>query len=129
MKKEVLLRDEKGRTFARAVRVGDHLYLSGMTGQWNLDTWEALPEAVGNVEVQARQVFEWMKRVLAHCGLSFDHVARLTTFIKNINDLPTVNAVRAQYLPRPTFVGTAIQVSGFIGTADLEIEAEAIYPD
>lgn len=129
MQKQILVPDEKGRIFARALRVGNHLYMAGMTGQWDLETWEPLPEAVGNIEVQTRQAFEWMKRVLAQCGLSFEHIVKLTTFIRNIDDLPKVGAIRSEYLPRPTFVGTAVQVSGFIGTADLEIEAEAVFPE
>ena len=36
MSKQVLVPDEKGRGFARAVRAGQLLFISGMTGQWDL---------------------------------------------------------------------------------------------
>ena len=129
MQQQVLLPDEKGRSFARALRVGNHLYMAGMTGQWNIETWEPLPEAVGDIGVQTHQIFKWMQQVLEHCGLGFEDVIKLTTFIRNIDDLPKVGEIRDQYLPHQTYVGSAIQVSGFIGTADLEIEPVAIYPE
>ena len=52
MAKQVLVPDEKGRGFARAVRAGQFLYVSGMTGQWDLKTWELDPRAEGDLAFQ-----------------------------------------------------------------------------
>jgi len=70
MAKQVLVPDEKGRGFARAVRTGQFLFISGMTGQWDLNTWERDPRAVGDVAYQTRRIFEWLRQVLAKCGLT-----------------------------------------------------------
>ncbi len=51
MAKQLLVPDEKGRGFARAVRAGQFLFVSGMTGQWDLETWEPDPRAEGDTRL------------------------------------------------------------------------------
>lgn len=126
--KRVLRPDEKGRGFARAVEVGPFILVAGMTGQWDLETWEPLPGIAGDIERQTEQIFGWLKKVLDDVGAGFEHVVKANTYLRRIEDLPRVARVRRKYLPDAGFVGTALAVSGVIGDADLEMEFELINP-
>ena len=64
MPKQVIVPDEKGRNMARALRVGQFLFISGMTGQWDLQTWEHDPRSVGDIRYQTRRSLEWLEQVL-----------------------------------------------------------------
>lgn len=129
MTKTVLVPDEKGRFFARAVRCGQFLFISGMTGQWDLTTWELDEKSIGNIEYQTHRVFEWVQQVLAKCGLTLKDVVKTTTFVRNIKDVDTITGIKHQYWPDSDVANSAIAVSDFIGTADLEIEWIAMYPE
>ena len=106
MAKEVIVPDEKGRNFARSLRVGQFLFMSGMTGQWDLQTWERDPRSVGDIAYQTRRSLEWMQQVLAAIG-----------------------EVKQEFFPDGDVTSTTVAVSGFVGTGDIEIEGIAVFPD
>ena len=128
LSKRVLVPDEKGRGFARAVEAGPFILVAGMTGQWDLETWKPLPGIAGDIERQTEQIFGWLRKVLDQVGADFSHVVKANVYLKRIEDLPRVGNVRRKYLPDAGFVGTAIAISGVIGDADLEIEFELLNP-
>jgi enamine deaminase RidA (YjgF/YER057c/UK114 family) len=128
LSKRVLVPDEKGRGFARAVEAGPFILVAGMTGQWDLETWQPLPGIAGDIERQTEQIFGWLKKVLDQVGADFHHVVKANVYLKRIEDLPRVGSVRRKYLPDAGFVGTAIAISGVIGDADLEMEFELLNP-
>ncbi len=129
MAKQVLVPDEKGRGFARAVRAGQFLYISGMTGQWNLETWELDPRAEGDLAYQTRRIFEWAHLVLEKCGLTLDDVVSTTSFHCSLEDRDVVSRVRREFFPKADVTGTAVEVSRLIGVAELEISFIALFPD
>lgn len=129
MTKQVIVPDEKGRPFARSVRAGQFLFISGMTGQWDLTTWERDPKSIGDVAYQTRRIFEWAQQVLAKSGLTLDDVVKTTTFIRSMADLPTISAVKREVFPGAHAADATIAVSDFVGTADLEIEFIAVFPE
>jgi len=127
--KQVLVPDEKGRSFARAVRVGQFLFMSGMTGQWDLATWERDSRSLGDVEYQTRRIFEWAQKVLGECGLGMGDVVKTTTFIRSMQDLPAIGRVKQEFFPDNDVTDSTIAAADFVGSADLEIEFLAVYPD
>jgi enamine deaminase RidA (YjgF/YER057c/UK114 family) len=129
LSKQVLVPDEKARGFARAVRAGQFLFISGMTGQWNLTTWELDPKAVRDVAYQARRVFEWAQQVLAKCGLTLDDVVSTTTFLRSMNDLEVVSRVKREMVPRGDVTDTTVAGVQFVGLGELEINFVALFPD
>ena len=129
MAKQVLVPDEKGRGFARAVSAGQFLYISGMTGQWNLETWELDPRAEGDLAYQTRRIFEWAQLVLEKCGLTLDDVVSTTSFHCSLKDRDVVSRVRREFFPKADVTGTAVEVSRLIGVAELEISFIALFPD
>ncbi len=129
MAKQVLVPDEKGRGFARAVRAGQFLYISGMTGQWDLETWELDPRAEGDLAYQTRRIFEWAQQVLDKSGLTLEDVVSSSSFHLSLKHRDVVSRVRREFFPKADVTGTAIEVAGLIGVAKLEINFIALFPD
>ena len=87
----------------------------------------------GNLEAQTVQVFENLKAALAAAGTSFDHVVKLTWFIRDYQpaQLAVIREVRNRYI-NPA----APPASSLIGVAALlqpdyllEVEAIAVIPE
>jgi enamine deaminase RidA (YjgF/YER057c/UK114 family) len=129
MTKQVLVPDEKGRSFARAVRTGQFLFISGMTGQWDLKTWERDPRAAGDVTYQTRRIFEWAGQVLAACGLTLSDVVSTTTFLRSMKDLDSVSRAKREFAPTLAAASTTVAVSELVGVGDIEINFIAVFPD
>jgi 2-iminobutanoate/2-iminopropanoate deaminase len=128
MPKQVLFRDEKGRSFARAVRAGQFLYIGGMTGQWDLTTFEHDLKSVGDVEYQTRRIYDHVATVLQKCGLTLDDLVSSTCYLRSMKDLETMMRVRREYVG-DDLVSTCVAAADFVGTADIEITFIAMYPD
>ncbi len=80
----------------------------------------------GDMEVQARQVFENIKTALESCGATFANVIKFTIFTVDIAQLKIVREVRNRYIDTahpPT--STAVEVSNLI-REDVLLEIEAI---
>ncbi len=129
MAKKVLVADEKGRGFARAVRAGQFLYVSGITGQWDLETWELDPRAEGDLEFQTRRIFEWADQVLGKCGLTLDDVVSTTTFVLEIDRRDAVRRVKREFFPNADVASSTVEVADLIGVGEIEINFIAMYPD
>ena len=129
MAKEVIVPDEKGRSFARSLRVGQFLFMSGMTGQWDLKTWEYDERSQGDIAYQTRRSLEWMQQVLAASGLGMKDVVKTTTFVRNIRDLPAISGVKKEFWPDDDVTSTSVAVADFVGVADIEIEGIAVFPE
>ncbi len=129
MTKQVLVPDEKGRQFARAVRAGQFLYVSGMTGQWDLETWELDPRAEGDLAFQTRRIFEWAEQVLGKCGLTLDDVVSTTTFVCSIKDRDDYASVKREFFPNADVASSTVEVAGLIGVGEIEINFIAMFPD
>ena len=85
----------------------------------------------GDPAAQARQVFENLRRCLAHVGAGFGDVVKLTFFVLDVADLPAVRAARDAVIDttRPP-ASTAIQVAALFAPGYLlEVEAWAVAGD
>ena len=129
MAKEVIVPDEKGRNFARSLRAGQFLFISGMTGQWDLQTWERDQRSIGDIVYQTRRSLEWMQQVLAASGLTMKDVVKTTTFVRSIDDISAIGEVKREFFPDSDVTSTTVAVADFIGTGDIEIDAIAIFPE
>ncbi len=129
MAKQLLVPEEKGRGFGRAIKAGQFLFVSGMTGQWDLATWERDPRSVGDVAYQTRRIFEWAQQVLAKCGLTLEDVVSTTTFLRSMKDLETVSRVKREFFPSANVASTTVEVAGLVGVGEIEINFIALYSD
>ncbi len=87
---------------------------------------------VGDIELQTRNVFESIKRVLAEDGASMKDIVKLNTYYvfdgkgDEIRDFwERMTRVRMEYIADPGPAATAVRVAG-LAFPDLLIEVEAI---
>lgn len=114
--------------FTQAWRVGD-LLITG--GQLSADEHGNIV-GEGDIELQTRNVFEALSRLLEEAGAGWRDVIKLNTFYV-CNETghavqafwEKMNRIRLEYLPTPGPAGTAVRVAGLMYDG-LLIEAEVI---
>jgi len=84
----------------------------------------------GDFEAQFKQVFSNMATVLSDLGLTFDHIAKFTTYFVHSQDIEKFMALRAEYFPRyfktEKFAPNTICVLDRLVKEDFLFEVEAI---
>ena len=84
---------------SRAVKVGNLLFLSGMTGEGN------------DTETQTRNLFETIKKTLEDAGSSMDNIINATVYLTDINDKSKYfNPIWRKYFPEKPPTRTCVQV-------------------
>ena len=101
------------RGFSHVVKVSNPGALVFIAGQAPMDE-NAQVISPGEIEPQARAVFEGAKRCLTATGATFDDVVKMVVYLVNLRDNHTAfRKVRAEYVhetKRP--VSTMIEVKG-----------------
>ena len=111
--------------YTDAVRAGDLLFVSGVVpvdGEGRL---------VGSDDVaeQARAVFEGLRRVLAAAGAGPQDVVKVTLFLTDVDDRPTINPIRQDFFGDTRPASTLVEVSRLaVPDAKVEVEAVAVLP-
>lgn len=112
--------------FSQAVKAearGTFLYLSGVTSR--LPSGELVGE--GDIEAQARQVMVNIKAIIEDAGGTMDDVVRLVTYVRRMDDHPTVRRIRHEYFGDRPPASTLVEVSRLFDPRQLiEVEATAI---
>jgi reactive intermediate/imine deaminase len=104
--------------YSQAVRTGNTVWLSG---QIPLDP--ATKELVaGDIEAQARRVFDNLKAVITAAGASFDHVVKTTIFLVDLSHFAVVNKVMAEYFREPYPARSTVGVAALPRGAQVEVE-------
>jgi enamine deaminase RidA (YjgF/YER057c/UK114 family) len=119
--------------FSQGWRVGPLIFVGG---QLSLDESGAVVGA-GDIEVQTRNVFENIGRVLADAGADWSDVVKLNTYYVFEGDpadaqeyWSRMTEVRMQFLADPGPCGTAVRVEGLMYNGLLiEVEAIAVVSD
>lgn len=104
--------------YSQAVRVGDTLYLSGQI-PLHPDSMELVP---GGFEAQARQAFRNLCAVIAAAGGVPAQLVKLTIYLRNMDDFPTVNDVMGEFFDEPYPARAAVGVAALPKGAQLEVE-------
>ena len=95
------------------------------SGQVALDA-ERNVVGAGDWEAQTRQVFENVTRALSAAGAGWPDVVKLTLYVVDVAELPTIRAVRDEFVDSespPT--SSLVQVAGLVHP-DLLLEVEAV---
>ena len=108
--------------YSQAVRMGGLLFCSG---QVPLDPVTS-QLVTGDIATQTRQVLTNLGAVLAEAGASFDHVARTTVYLADMNDFAAMNAVYATFFNAPPPARSTIQAAGLPLNARVEIDVIAV---
>lgn len=105
--------------YSQAVGAGNTVYLSG---QIPLDPASgALVQ--GDIDVQARRVFDNMTAVCDAAGGSLAQIARVGIYVTDLAHFATVNAVMAEYFKEPYPARSTIEVSALPKRALVEVDA------
>jgi enamine deaminase RidA (YjgF/YER057c/UK114 family) len=111
--------------YAQVLRSGKHAWIAG---QVSVDE-NGSTVGEGDIEAQARQVFENVGRALESVGAGFDDVVRLHVYSTDIDaHYSTIAAFRTMHFSTPV-PSTTLQVSRLVRPEWLlEIEAEVLLP-
>lgn len=110
--------------YSPAVRAGDWLVLAGQVG---FDV-SAGSLAGGGTAGEARQAFANVATVLADCGASWADVAKVTIFLADMADFPSVNEIYGEFVAEHRPARTTVQVAGLPVGARVELEVWAYKP-
>ena len=123
MKKEYIFTNMSFDTehFSQGVKAGKTIYVSGKTAR----------DEHGNMvsddfEAQTVQSFENVKLTLEAAGASLSDVVKCTVYLKDINNLGKFREIRNRYFTPPRPASTAVEVSGLVPGAIVEIDAIAV---
>jgi reactive intermediate/imine deaminase len=76
----------------------------------------------GDIEVQARRVFENLKAVISAAGAGFDDVVKTTIFLTDLGHFAEVNKVMAEYFREPYPARSTVGVAALPRGAQVEVE-------
>jgi 2-iminobutanoate/2-iminopropanoate deaminase len=107
-----------------AVRVGDLLFLSGVTGN---KPGGGLAD--GGIEGQTRQALENVKSTLALAGATMADVAKCTVFLTDASSFAAMNQVYREFFPTDPPARSTVVVAALVApNALIEIECTAAAP-
>lgn len=110
--------------YSQAVRVGDLVFLSGQIAL-DPETMELVP---GDVEAQARQVFDNLAAVAEAGGGTLADLVKLTVYLTDLENFQTVNRVMAERFTEPYPARAALGVAALPRGAAVEVEAVMAAP-
>jgi 2-iminobutanoate/2-iminopropanoate deaminase len=108
--------------YSQAVRMGNLVFVSGQ-----IPVDPATGAVVdGDIGALTRRVFDNIGAVLTEAGLTFDHVARTTVYLADMNDFAAMNAVYAEYFSTPAPARSTVQVARLPRDVRIEIDVIAV---
>ena len=114
---------EESVGYCRAVRVGDHVAVSGTAPVG--DAGEVV--GVGDAYAQARRCIEIIERALSEAGASLDNVVRTRMFVTDISQWEAIGKAHGEAFGAIRPATSMVEVSALIDPDMLvEIEADAI---
>ena len=109
--------------FSRAVKVGNHIFVSG-TAPIGAD---GKTEGVNDPYLQTKRCLEIISQALEKAGARLENVVRTRTFLLNIEDWEKVAKAHGEVFDNIRPASTMVEVSGFINPEWLvEFEADAV---
>jgi 2-iminobutanoate/2-iminopropanoate deaminase len=107
--------------YSQAIRAGQFLFVSGQV-PIDAETGELVQ---GGIAEQTRRVFQNIGEVLRAGGASFQHVARTTVYLADLDDFAAMNEVYATFFTAPQPARSTIQAARLPRNARIEIDVIA----
>lgn len=108
--------------YSRAVRYGDHIYVSGTTAT----AADGQVVGVGDPAVQTRYIIDKIGRALAQLGGSLTDVVRTRIYVRQIDDWEPVARVHGEVFAQIRPANTLVQAHLVGADYLVEMEAEAV---
>lgn len=109
--------------YSRAVRVGDHVSVSGTTASDEAGNIVAADDPRGQTEYVLRKI----ERALGECGAGLSDVIRTRIFVTDIDQWEEIGRVHGEFFRETMPACTMVEVSRLVTPGLLvEIEADAI---
>ena len=113
---------EKEYGYSHAVRIGDHIKISGAV---SMDD-NGVIVAPGSMEQQMKNCYSDLEKILAHYGCTFDDVYAENIYTTNMEDFIKVSGFRNSIYKKQFPTGTWLEVKGLALKGQLiEIDMEA----
>jgi enamine deaminase RidA (YjgF/YER057c/UK114 family) len=107
--------------FARAIRVGEHIHVSGTGPIWDDGSFD------DDAGAQARRCLEIIVEALGGLDASAKDVVRTRIYLTDPRDIDAVGAAHAGFFGEAPPAATAVVVVGFLDPRwKVEIEADAL---
>jgi enamine deaminase RidA (YjgF/YER057c/UK114 family) len=108
--------------YSRAVRVGNHLHISGTCASPDYEH--------SNAYEQAQAILVTVQKVLAEADMSVEDVVRTVVYLRDINDAPIVAKAHSEIFDGIRPASSLIQVDSMLRPwQKVEIETYAIVAD
>jgi reactive intermediate/imine deaminase len=111
--------------YSQAIHAGDTVYLSG---QIPLDP-ETGSLIRGEIETQARRVFENLRAVCEAAGGSLGDIVKLNIYLTDLSHFGTINEIMQQYFNEPYPARAAIGVAELPRGAEVEMDGVMVLGD
>jgi len=113
---------EKEYGYSHAVRIGDHIKISGAV---SMDD-NGVIVAPGSMEQQMKNCYSDLEKILAHYGCTFDDVYAENVYTTNMDEFIKVSGFRNSIYKKQFPTGTWLEVKGLALKGQLiEIDMEA----
>lgn len=106
-------------TYSQAVKVDSTVYISG---QIPLDPG-SMEIVDGGIDAQITRVFDNLVAVSQAAGGSLKDAVKLTIYLTDLSNFPTVNEIMAKYFNEPYPARAAIEVSALPKGVGVEMDA------
>jgi reactive intermediate/imine deaminase len=113
-------RPDKPFSLGVKVEANKFLFVAGQTSR----DMQGNTVGIGDVRAQTRQIMENIGKILRDAGGTYDDVVKISMFLTDLKDLPTILEVRSEFLKDNKPASTAVQ-AGLRKDALLEIEVIA----
>lgn len=109
--------------YNQAIIANNTLYASGQIAI-NPATGDLI---TGDIESETRQVMENIKAILDAAGLTFEHVVKVSVFVKDMHHFSRINAVYAEYFSDATAPARElVEVANLPKFVNIEISVTAV---
>lgn len=113
----------KGAPFSNGYVSGDTLYIAGQQGA------DSGGKVTGtDIRRQTTNAIAAVRQIVEDAGFRMSDIASVTIYFTDMSDIAAVNEVYNKLVPDPKPARAAVQVSGLIGGAKIEISAIAVRP-
>lgn len=125
MRREVLIADKAPKAigpYSLGIRTRGLVFSAGVLGI-DPETGKLAP---GGIEAETRQALINLANVLQSGGSSLDLVVKTTVFMRDLGEIPEMNAIYGEFFKEEPPARSMIQAAALPMAASIEIEAVAV---